>query len=164
MKALPPLGGTIAAPNVSQTCVRIHTCSNVHCFLWFFHSYHTGSLAFGSLILSLVQMIRIVLEYLDHKLKGKLWHLKTKQMQPCWPYCVLKLDGDDWLTGAHNACSRFLLCCLKCCFWCLEHFIRFINRNAYIMVSSQTTVSLTCLQWFSLCGIDHLFYPPLTNR
>lgn len=36
------------------------------------HSYHTGSLAFGSLILAVVQMVRIVLEYLDHKLKGKL--------------------------------------------------------------------------------------------
>uniref|UniRef100_A0A3B5LW13 Choline transporter-like protein n=1 Tax=Xiphophorus couchianus TaxID=32473 RepID=A0A3B5LW13_9TELE len=32
--------------------------------------YHTGSLAFGSLILSLVQVIRVLLEYLDHKLKG----------------------------------------------------------------------------------------------
>ncbi|CAM4717760.1 unnamed protein product [Leuciscus chuanchicus] len=68
--------------------------------------YHTGSLAFGALILSIVQFIRIILEYLDHKLKG-----------------------------AHNACARFLLCCLKCCFWCLEHFIKFMNRNAYIMIS-----------------------------
>ncbi|XP_039666804.1 choline transporter-like protein 5-B isoform X3 [Perca fluviatilis] len=68
--------------------------------------YHTGSLAFGSLILSVVQMFRIVLEYLDHKLKG-----------------------------SQNACARFVLCCLKCCFWCLEHFIRFINRNAYIMIA-----------------------------
>uniref|UniRef100_A0A8D0A9C2 Choline transporter-like protein n=1 Tax=Sander lucioperca TaxID=283035 RepID=A0A8D0A9C2_SANLU len=68
--------------------------------------YHTGSLAFGSLILSVVQMIRIVLEYLDHKLKG-----------------------------SQNACTRFMLCCLKCCFWCLEHVIRFINRNAYIMIA-----------------------------
>lgn len=33
--------------------------------------YHTGSLAFGSLILSLVQVIRVLLEYLDHKLKGQ---------------------------------------------------------------------------------------------
>lgn len=33
--------------------------------------YHTGSLAFGSLILSLVQVIRVILEYLDHKLKGQ---------------------------------------------------------------------------------------------
>lgn len=31
--------------------------------------------------------------------------------------------------------SRFLLCCLKCCFWCLERIIKFMNRNAYIMVS-----------------------------
>uniref|UniRef100_A0A8C8HS52 Choline transporter-like protein n=1 Tax=Oncorhynchus tshawytscha TaxID=74940 RepID=A0A8C8HS52_ONCTS len=68
--------------------------------------YHTGSLAFGSLILAFVQMFRIVLEYLDHKLKG-----------------------------AHNAFARFLICCLKCCFWCLEHFIKFMNRNAYIMMA-----------------------------
>eukprot|EP00063_Salmo_salar_P096551 XP_014071386.1 PREDICTED: choline transporter-like protein 5-B isoform X2 [Salmo salar] len=68
--------------------------------------YHTGSLAFGSLILAVVQMFRIVLEYLDHKLKG-----------------------------AHNAFTRFLICCLKCCFWCLEHFIKFMNRNAYIMIA-----------------------------
>uniref|UniRef100_A0A3B1ILP4 Choline transporter-like protein n=1 Tax=Astyanax mexicanus TaxID=7994 RepID=A0A3B1ILP4_ASTMX len=70
-----------------------------------FARYHTGSLAFGSLILAFVQLIRIVLEYLDHKLK------------------------------AHNAVARFLLCCLKCCFWCLERFIRFMNRNAYIMIA-----------------------------
>ncbi|XP_028259260.1 choline transporter-like protein 5-B [Parambassis ranga] len=68
--------------------------------------YHTGSLAFGSLILSVVQMIRFVLVYLDHKLKG-----------------------------SQNACARFILCCLKCCFWCLEHFIKFLNRNAYIMIA-----------------------------
>ncbi|XP_075433568.1 choline transporter-like protein 2 isoform X2 [Ascaphus truei] len=68
--------------------------------------YHTGSLAFGSLILAIVQLIRVMLEYLDHKLKG--------------------LD---------NKCARFLLCCLKCCFWCLEKFIKFINRNAYIMIA-----------------------------
>ncbi|XP_053540259.1 choline transporter-like protein 2 isoform X1 [Ictalurus punctatus] len=68
--------------------------------------YHTGSLAFGSLILAIVQVIRVVLEYLDHKLKG-----------------------------AENRFAKFLLSCLKCCFWCLEKCIRFINRNAYIMVA-----------------------------
>ncbi|XP_026511112.1 choline transporter-like protein 5 isoform X4 [Terrapene carolina triunguis] len=68
--------------------------------------YHTGSLAFGSLILAIVQLIRIILEYLDHKLKG-----------------------------TQNSFTRFLLCCLKCCFWCLEKFIKFINRNAYIMIA-----------------------------
>uniref|UniRef100_A0A674D9C1 Choline transporter-like protein n=1 Tax=Salmo trutta TaxID=8032 RepID=A0A674D9C1_SALTR len=68
--------------------------------------YHTGSLAFGALILALVQMARIILEYLDSKLKG-----------------------------ASNVAARFLLCCLKCCFWCLERFIKFMNRNAYIMIA-----------------------------
>ncbi|XP_068607309.1 choline transporter-like protein 2 [Brachionichthys hirsutus] len=68
--------------------------------------YHTGSLAFGSLILSLVQVIRVVLEYLDHKLKG-----------------------------AQNKCAKFLLSCMKCCFWCLEKCIKFLNRNAYIMIA-----------------------------
>uniref|UniRef100_A0AAY4DFL1 Choline transporter-like protein n=1 Tax=Denticeps clupeoides TaxID=299321 RepID=A0AAY4DFL1_9TELE len=67
--------------------------------------YHTGSLAFGSLILAIVQIIRVILEYLDQKLK------------------------------AQNKCARFLLSCLKCCFWCLEKCIKFINRNAYIMVA-----------------------------
>uniref|UniRef100_A0A8C7RM61 Choline transporter-like protein n=1 Tax=Oncorhynchus mykiss TaxID=8022 RepID=A0A8C7RM61_ONCMY len=68
--------------------------------------YHTGSLAFGALILALVQMARVILEYLDSKLKG-----------------------------ASNVAARFLLCCLKCCFWCLERFIKFMNRNAYIMIA-----------------------------
>ncbi|XP_010793741.1 LOW QUALITY PROTEIN: choline transporter-like protein 5-B [Notothenia coriiceps] len=68
--------------------------------------YHTGSLAFGSLILAVVQTIRMVLEYVNTKLKG-----------------------------SENACARFLLCCLQCCFWCLENFIRFMNRNAYIMIA-----------------------------
>ncbi|XP_016373983.1 choline transporter-like protein 2 [Sinocyclocheilus rhinocerous] len=68
--------------------------------------YHTGSLAFGSLILAIVQVIRVILEYLDQKLKG-----------------------------AQNKCAKFLLSCLKCCFWCLEKCIKFLNRNAYIMVA-----------------------------
>lgn len=34
--------------------------------------YHTGSLAFGSLILASVQMFKVILEYLDRRLKSKL--------------------------------------------------------------------------------------------
>ncbi|XP_062372059.1 choline transporter-like protein 5-A isoform X2 [Sardina pilchardus] len=68
--------------------------------------YHTGSLAFGSLILAVVQFVRVILEYLEQRLKG-----------------------------ANNMVAHFLLCCLKCCFWCLERFLRFMNRNAYIMMA-----------------------------
>ncbi|MGH0150158.1 UNVERIFIED_CONTAM: hypothetical protein FKN15_048839 [Acipenser sinensis] len=47
--------------------------------------YHTGSLAFGSLILAIVQLIRIILEYLDHKLKRILhcyWEFSTLRGKP----------------------------------------------------------------------------------
>ncbi|XP_072226159.1 choline transporter-like protein 4 [Leuresthes tenuis] len=68
--------------------------------------YHVGSLAFGALILTLVQIVRILLEYIDHKTRS-----------------------------AQNPVARFILCCMKCCFWCLEKFIKFLNRNAYIMIA-----------------------------
>ena len=35
-----------------------------------FPRYHTGSLAFGAAIIAIVQFIRAILEYVDHKLKG----------------------------------------------------------------------------------------------
>ncbi|XP_061685441.1 choline transporter-like protein 2 [Syngnathoides biaculeatus] len=68
--------------------------------------YHTGSVAFGSLILSIIQIIRVILEYLDHKMQG-----------------------------SQNKYTKFLLNCMKCLFWCLETCIKFLNRNAYIMIA-----------------------------
>ena len=70
--------------------------------------YHLGTLAFGSLVLTFVRMIRVLLEYIEDKLKEK---------------------------GADNPAIKCLLCCCKCCFWCLENFIKFLNRNAYIMTA-----------------------------
>ncbi|XP_055696099.1 choline transporter-like 2 isoform X2 [Lutzomyia longipalpis] len=66
--------------------------------------YHLGTLAFGSLIITICRIIRCILEYIDHKLK--------------------KFD---------NEVTRAILCCCKCFFWCLEKFLKFLNRNAYIM-------------------------------
>nr|XP_034356740.1 choline transporter-like protein 5 [Arvicanthis niloticus] len=68
--------------------------------------YHTGSLAFGSLILASVQMFKVIVEYLDRRLKK-----------------------------AQNSAAQFLHCCLRCCFWCLEKMVKFLNRNAYIMIA-----------------------------
>uniref|UniRef100_H3BWP8 Choline transporter-like protein n=1 Tax=Tetraodon nigroviridis TaxID=99883 RepID=H3BWP8_TETNG len=77
-------------------------------FLSFFRAirYHSGSLAFGALILSVVQVIKVVLQYLDQKLRG-----------------------------LNSSLSRFITHCLKCCFWCLEKLIRYVNHNAYIMMA-----------------------------
>ncbi|CAG5124160.1 unnamed protein product, partial [Candidula unifasciata] len=68
--------------------------------------YHTGSLAFGSLIIALVQMVRAFLEYVNRKLKG-----------------------------TENNVAKFILKCLRCCFWCLEKFLRYVNKNAYILIA-----------------------------
>ncbi|XP_071948310.1 choline transporter-like protein 2 isoform X2 [Antedon mediterranea] len=68
--------------------------------------YHLGSIAFGSLIIAIIKMIRVFLEYLERKLKGQ-----------------------------ENDVVKYLIKCLKCCFWCLEKFMKFLNKNAYIMIA-----------------------------
>lgn len=71
--------------------------------------YHFGTIAFGSLLIAIVKMIRIVLEFLSNKFKSKA-------------------DG--------SRIARFFLCCLKFCFWCLERFIKFLNRYAFIITAA----------------------------
>ncbi|XP_065560082.1 choline transporter-like protein 5 [Artemia franciscana] len=83
--------------------------------LWesFYHAirYHLGTLAFGSLLIAIIQFVRAMVEWLDKKLKK--YH-------------------DNWI-------SRYLICCCKCCLWMLEKFMRFINRNAYIITAIRGT-------------------------
>lgn len=71
--------------------------------------YHTGSLAFGSLIIAIIQIIRVMLEYVEYKLKA---------------------GGRE-----PTELQKFFLKCMKCCFWCLEKFMKFLNKNAYIEIA-----------------------------
>lgn len=66
--------------------------------------YHIGTLAFGSLIIAIVRMIRVILEYIDHKVREK----------------------------TDSKIVRCIMCCCRCCLWCLERFLKFVNRNAYV--------------------------------
>lgn len=66
--------------------------------------YHLGTVAFGSLIIAICNFIRAILEWIETKLK--------------------KYD---------NAFTRAIFTCMRCFFWLLNKFLRFINRNAYIM-------------------------------
>lgn len=68
--------------------------------------YSMGSIAFGSLILAIVQFIRIMLEYLRQTLKGK-----------------------------ENRLARMILTCMQCVLACFQRFIEFINKNAYVMIA-----------------------------
>lgn len=62
-----PWTQTESSVTTSTFCGRSVTSTVSHLLL--FLRYHVGSLAFGALILTLVQVIRIVLEYLDHKFR-----------------------------------------------------------------------------------------------
>ncbi|XRB10017.1 choline transporter protein [Pycnococcus provasolii] len=70
--------------------------------------YHLGSIALGSFIVACVQFFRIMLEYIDRK---------TKDMQ----------EG--------NFILRYCMSCVKCLMAYLECILKFINRNAYIIVA-----------------------------
>jgi len=71
--------------------------------------YHFGSIAFGSLILAIIQMIRLILAY---------FQAQAKKMQ-----------------GKEGKLVRMALGCLQCYVACFERFIKFLNKNAYIQIA-----------------------------
>eukprot|EP00505_MAST-04D_sp_SCG-Rhode-Island_P004392 Stramenopile-MAST_4_protein_4392 len=72
--------------------------------------YHLGSVAFGSLVIAIVQFVRLCLEYLNQKTAG----LQKKNL-------VLKL----------------VFCCVRCCLWCFEKCVKYVTRSAYIIIATQ---------------------------
>ena len=70
--------------------------------------YHLGSLALGSFLVALVQLIRLAVEYVDRK---------TKAAQDS------------------NKLAKAAMCMCKCCLWCLECCMKFITRQAYLMMA-----------------------------
>ena len=74
-------------------------------------SYHQGTAAFGSLIIAVVQLIR--------------WAFRF------YMYQIKKLDKD----GTFKHVIAVLSCIGECCLDCLERFLNFINKNAYIQTS-----------------------------
>mmetsp|Transcript_16614 Transcript_16614/g.35931 ORF Transcript_16614/g.35931 Transcript_16614/m.35931 type:complete len:775 (-) Transcript_16614:968-3292(-) len=74
--------------------------------------YHMGSICFGAFLVAVIQFIRFLLDYLDRK---------TRELQ------------------AQNKFAEWAMCCVKCCMWCLEKIVMFINKNAYIMVGVKGT-------------------------
>jgi len=70
--------------------------------------YHMGSLIFGALIIAIVQFIRAVIMYLDSKTKG----LQDK-----------------------NKALKVAFKVVQVCMMCVEKVLKFISKNAYIMVA-----------------------------
>jgi choline transporter-like protein 2/4/5 len=74
--------------------------------------YNLGSMAFGSLILAIVEALVLVLEFLDAQ-------TKTGKEQ--------------------NAVIKIIMRCCKCCLFCFERCIKFVSSYAYIFVFMQNT-------------------------
>jgi len=72
--------------------------------------YHVGTIAFGSLILAIIRFIRTILEYIERKCKN-----------------------------FNNDLVRCVMCMCKCCLWCLDKIMRFLNKNIYIMCAMKGT-------------------------
>jgi choline transporter-like protein 2/4/5 len=97
---------------LGRSCRKMHEPPPILMSLYRTLRYHAGSMALGSLLIALVQAIRIVFEYID---------AKTKKQQK-------------------NSCMlRFMSCCFKCCLRCFDRWLRFISRQAFILIAVKGT-------------------------
>ena len=78
---------------------------------WITFRYHLGTIAFGSLIIAIVQMIRAVVAYVEHH---------SKEIK-------------------NTSIGKVVFCVIDCCLWCLEKILKFIAKNAYIMTAIHGT-------------------------
>jgi choline transporter-like protein 2/4/5 len=68
--------------------------------------YHTGTAAFGSLLIAIIKMIRAAIAYAQKKAKQ-----------------------------SGNKAAQAILCALQCYMWCMEKCMKFLNKNAYIQTA-----------------------------
>jgi len=80
--------------------------------IWWMFRYHIGSLALGSLLLALVWLVRIAAQYIHEKMKDKANETQVTKV-------VLKIA----------------LCLVDC----LERFIKFFNKHAYVEIAMRGT-------------------------
>lgn len=72
--------------------------------------HHMGSIAFGSLIITIVKIPRYILMYIQTKCEA-----------------------------SQNACAKCCLKSCICCLWCLEKLLKFLNQNAYTIIAIEGT-------------------------
>ncbi|GBG24208.1 Choline transporter-like protein 4 [Hondaea fermentalgiana] len=68
--------------------------------------YHAGTVCFGALLISTMQLVRLIVWYIVRQ---------TKKLE-------------------ENAITRYILCALGSCLWCTKWLLQFVTTNAYIMV------------------------------
>lgn len=83
--------------------------------------FHAGSAAVGAFLIAFLRGIRIILEYVQHKLEV------LSNRNPA--------NGCCRCTCGVGTFARFFLCSLSCCLCCFEGFVRFMNKHAYIQTA-----------------------------
>ena len=73
--------------------------------------FHLGTVAFGSLIIAIVQLIRLIAGYVQKKMEE----------------------------AGESKIKKVIMCVVQCCLWCLEKCMKFISKNAYIYTSLSGT-------------------------
>jgi len=79
--------------------------------------YHPGSLAFGALLIAIVQFLRYVMYYIQQQQAVR-----------------------------RNKVCLLILRALTCCLWCFENLLKFLNKNAYIQIALMGTPFCTSAQ------------------
>lgn len=67
---------------------------------------HLGTAAFGSCIIAVIKTIRAIVAYIQRK-----------------------------AAKSQNKIVLYIMCVVQCCLWCLEKFMKFVNKNAYIQTA-----------------------------
>jgi hypothetical protein len=71
--------------------------------------YHCGSIAFGSFIIALVTMLRIIFEYIVYKY--------------------------EQVGNKENPVYKAVKCYIRYYLWCLDKYVKFISKNAFIQIA-----------------------------
>lgn len=99
--------------------------------------YHMGSICIGAMLLAIVQFLRVLLRVFQ-------WHAKG----------LKKIPGSKWI-----------FCCIDCCLKCLTSIVKWMNKNAYIIMalegtafckSASTAFGLLTRNAFKLLAIDFI--------
>lgn len=70
--------------------------------------YHSGTAAFGSLVIAIIKTIRAIVAYIQKR---------ANKIKRC------------------RQLVKVILCVISCCLWCIEKCLKYLNKNAYIQTA-----------------------------
>mmetsp|Transcript_30222 Transcript_30222/g.87842 ORF Transcript_30222/g.87842 Transcript_30222/m.87842 type:complete len:750 (-) Transcript_30222:1176-3425(-) len=93
--------------------------------------YHMGSIAFGSLVLAVVQLVKWILAWLAAQTEWARDH----PTEACKHLCCCGIGGLCSNVTAMNRAYIGVLSCLGYAVTCFEKFVKFLSEKAYIQVA-----------------------------